>query len=200
MANKMTENKTSRHLRITDPSPWFIRFAPLVPEGGCALDLACGGGRHARHLLDMGMNVVGVDKDISAVADLADNPKATLIETDLEDGSNPFANGGVLAGRSFDAVVVVNYLYRPLMDGLVSAVSEGGVFLYETFARGNERYTRPRNPDHLLKSGELLQAVEGRLNVVGYEHGIVEKGPLSGVIQRIAAVRDKTGEPRKVFP
>ncbi|NQV47252.1 MAG: methyltransferase domain-containing protein [Rhodospirillaceae bacterium] len=192
------EPNTPRHLRITDPSPWVARFAPLIKKRGTALDLACGGGRHARYLLGLGLSVVLVDRNTEAVADLAENPYAEIITCDLEDGSPAFADGGPLAGRAFDAVIVSNYLYRPLFEALIGAVSPGGIFIYETFARGNERYAKPRNPDHLLKSGELLDVAAGHLQVIAYEHGIIEKGPIPGVIQRISAVRDP--QPHPVLP
>ena len=80
--------------------------------------------------------------------------------------------------------------HRPLFPGVLAAVEAGGVLIYGTFARGNERFTRPRNPDHLLCSGELLDLVRGRMQVIAYEHGIMQRGPLPGVIQRLCAVND----------
>ena len=66
--------------------------------------------------------------------------------------------------------------------------------IYETFALGNEVFSRPRNPDHLLKSGELLDAVRGKLQVVAYEHGQLNTastpGDIPGVKQRLCAVND----------
>ena len=187
-----------RHLRITEPSAWVRRFQPLVPKegpaGGTVLDLAAGGGRHGRYFLGLGHPVVAVDRDTAALADLAQETSgeasAEVIEADLETDAGPFAPGGPLAGRTFAGIVVVNYLYRPLMDGLIAALEDGGVLIYETFARGNERFQKPRNPDHLLKSGELLELVEGRLQVVAYEHGIDETGDIPGVKQRLCAVND----------
>ncbi len=174
-----------RHLSITEPSPWVRRFGALVPKGGTVLDLACGRGRHARHFLALGYAVVAVDRDVGPVADLAGAPRAEVIQADLEGGDAwPFA------GRTFAGVVVANYLHRPLCPLLLDAVDAGGVFIYETVARGNERVTRPRNPDHLLCSGELLDLVRGRLQVIAYEHGIVQRGSIPGVIQRICAVND----------
>lgn len=193
MENTRRSIHDSRHLRVTEPSPWVLRFAPLVPAGGTVLDLACGGGRHARHFLDLGHRVVALDRDIGPVADL--DGRAELVEADLEDGG-PWP----LAGRTFAAVVVVNYLHRPLFGPLLDAVEAGGVFIYETFARGNERFTRPRNPSHLLNDGELLEVTRGRLRTVAYEHGVVESGPLPGVIQRICAVNDQSDQPRPVHP
>ncbi|NQU57927.1 MAG: class I SAM-dependent methyltransferase [Rhodospirillales bacterium] len=208
MANNPEANTTARHLRITDPSPWVVRFAPLIKAGGTALDLACGGGRHARHLLDLGYGVVALDRSTDTLTDLANRPGCDVICADLEHPEPIFQNPGVLSGRTFDGIVVVNYLHRPLLAGLLNALAPGGVLIYETFARGNEVFTRPRNPDHLLKSGELLGLAEGTLQVVAYEHGIVEKGPLPGVIQRLCAKKaegssgrdDGEPAPSSLFP
>jgi len=190
MQNITTDDVRPKHLRITEPSPWVARFAPLVTPNGRVLDLAAGGGRHARFFLSRGCSAVAIDRNIEALTDLADHPNATVIEADLEAGPPPFGAGGPLFGMHFDAVIVVNYLYRPFMDGLIDALKPGGVLIYETFARGNEDFARPRNPDHLLKSGELLDAVMGKLQVVAYEHGRVEVADIPGVKQRLCAVRD----------
>ncbi len=185
MQNTKDRETRSRHLRMTEASAWVRRFAPLVPKegpaGGAVLDLAAGGGRHGRYFLGLGHPVVAVDRETAAMADLAQEASAEVIEADLETVAGPFAPGGPLAGRTFAGIVVVNYLYRPLMGGLIAALEDGGVLIYETFARGNERFQKPRNPDHLLKSGELLRLVEGRLQVVAYEHGIDETADIPGV-------------------
>lgn len=171
---------------MRDVSPWIDRFAGLVPPGASVLDLACGGGRHGRFFLERGARVTCLDRNVSAVADLAG--RVEIIGADLESG-DPFP----LAGRSFDAVVVTNYLYRPLFPDLVALLAEGGVLLYETFAAGNENYDRPGNPRHLLQPGELLEAVAGRLQVVAYETGVETRPVGPKVIQRLCAVR--TGDP-----
>lgn len=183
MSETSTEKHQSRHLRMSDPGDWMVRFQSLIRRGGSVLDLAAGGGRHTRFFLDAGHKVTALDRTIEPLAPLAG--RAELIEADLEDGS-PWP----LAGRTFDAVVVVNYLWRPLFPMLLDALAPGGVLLYETFARGNEVYSRPRNPDHLLRAGELLDLAHERLQIVAYEHGIVEGNECPGVKQRIAAVND----------
>jgi hypothetical protein len=84
--------------------------------------------------------------------------------------------------------VVVNYLWRPLFSQIIEAVDVEGVLLCETFALGNEAYGRPTNPDFLLRPGELIERVQGRLQIVAYEHGFLER-PRPMVRQRICAVR-----------
>ena len=163
------------------PSTWITRHAELIAPRGHVLDLACGGGRHTRHLRDRGLHVTAIDIDTSGLADLADDPLVEIVETDLErPGTQP------LAGRRFDAVVVTDYLFRPLLVSLVECLKPGGVFLYETFALGNERFGRPRNPDFLLQRGELLALAEGRLRVIAYEHRAVPP-PTPKIVQRLCA-------------
>jgi SAM-dependent methyltransferase len=165
-----------------DPSPWVVRFAGLVSSGGDVLDVACGSGRHTRLFLERGHRVVAIDRDLSGLADLAGHPRLETVEADLE-GEGPFP----LEGRLFAGVVVANYLHRPLLPSLVAAVDADGLFVYETFAAGNERFGRPRNPDFLLRPGELLEAVRGRLRVIAYEDVVVDR-PSPAAIQRVFAV------------
>ncbi len=175
------------------PSPWVLRFAPRVPAGGPVLDLACGLGRHSRLFLGRGHPVTAVDRDISGIADIIDAPGGApsleALEIDLEDG-RPFA----LAGRRFAGVVVTNYLYRPHLPVLAAAVAPGGVLIYETFARGNERFGKPRNPDQLAKPGELLEAVRGQLRVIAYED-LIDQTPKPAARQRICAVNEAPDTP-----
>ncbi len=167
----------------TPPSPWVVRFAGLVPAGGAVLDLACGAGRHGRFFLGRGHPVTFLDRDVGALADLAGRPGVEILGADLEAGG-PWPPGD----RRFAGVVVTNYLHRPILPAIVAAVAPGGVLIYETFARGHERFGRPANPDFLLMPGELLEAVAGRLEVVAYEN--LEVGePRAALVQRIAAVR-----------
>lgn len=167
---------------LSAASPWVARFAALVPAGGAVLDVACGRGRHSRLFADRGHPVTAVDVDAAAIAEIAGDARIEAIVADLEAGGWP------LGARRFAGIVVTNYLWRPLLPRLAAALEPGGVLIYETFAKGNERYGRPRNPEHLLRPGELLQAFAGRLCVVAYEHGVVAR-PRPAVVQRLAAVR-----------
>lgn len=189
----------THHLPFSPPSPWVTRFAPLVRTGSSLLDLACGGGRHLRHFLDQGVQVTGVDIDLRGVADLEGRPGVTLVQADLEgEGGWPPALTG------FDAIIVANYLHRPLLPAIMAALKPGGLLLYETFANGNQRHGRPSSPAFLLREGELLRAALGQgLQVVAFEQGEVSS-PKAAIVQRLAAVKptgaapDLAGDPEPV--
>jgi SAM-dependent methyltransferase len=163
-----------------DPSAWVERWASAIRPGGAVLDLAAGSGRHSRLLARLGFEVDAVDRDARLFAD----PPAgvALLEADLESGPWPYA------GRRFDAIVVTNYLHRPLMSRLVDSLSPADCSSTRRW-RGNERFGKPSNPDFLLAPGELLETVRGRLRVLAYEDIVVER-PRPAAIQRIAARRE----------
>jgi SAM-dependent methyltransferase len=173
---------TSSH-DLKSPSDWVVRWADRVPAHGRVLDLACGSGRHARYFAARGCVVEAVDRDAAALASLQGIAGVTTRCADLEGGPWLYED------RFFSAIVVTNYLYRPLFPHLVAGLAPQGTLIYETFALGNERYGRPSNPDFLLKPGELLEAVLGRLRVVAYEDRYVAE-PKPAQIQRICAVQE----------
>lgn len=158
-----------------------MRWAQRVPAGGRVLDLACGRGRHARFFAARGHPVEAVDRDADKLAALAEVPGVTTRCADLEGGPWPYA------GERFAGIVVVNYLHRPLFPHLLAALALEGVLIYETFALGNEKFGRPSNPDFLLRPGELLEVVRGRLRVIAYEELFVTD-PRPAVVQRLCAV------------
>ncbi|MGF1631666.1 MAG: class I SAM-dependent methyltransferase [Kiloniellaceae bacterium] len=168
------------------PSPWVVRFAPLVPAAAPVLDLACGSGRHSRPFLARGHPVLAVDRDLSRLGDLAGHPLLESLACDLESGAVPD-----FFQRRFGGIVVTNYLHRPLFGPLATALAPGGVLIYETFAKGNERFGKPSSPDFLLEEGELLHAFGDRLRVVAYENHFVEQ-PRPAAVQRLSAQAPET--------
>ena len=168
----------------TPASAWVRRFAPLIPPGGRVLDLACGGGRHARYLAARGHEVLAVDRDPACGAALAGLEGVEFRCLDLETDDWP------LAGERFEAVVVTNYLWRPRLAGLADLLSPGGLLIYETFADGHAAFGKPSNPEFLLRPGELLR-VFATLRILAFEDGEVAR---PARVQRVAALAWPEGE------
>jgi SAM-dependent methyltransferase len=167
----------------TGPSAWVERHSPLIPLSGPILDVAAGRGRHTRYLLEKGHSVIAVDKNISYLRNIK-TPRLSLIQVDLEtDGSWPFKKS------MFAGVVVTNYLYRPLFGTIIESLAQGGFLIYETFARGNEEFGKPNNPDYLLEPGELIRATLNKLHIIAYEDLTVTQ-PKPARVQRICGCRD----------
>jgi len=171
----------TRHSAVTAPSAWVQRWAPRVRKGGPVLDVACGGGRHALFFAGLGHAVDAVDRDPAAIAALAGVAGVAALCADIQDGPWPYP------GRTYAAIVVTNYLHRPLFPHLLSALEPGAVLIYETFGTGNEVYGRPGNPEFLLRPRELLELAGEDLHVLAYENGYVEQ-PKPAVVQRICAI------------
>ena len=161
------------------PSEWVQKWTHLLPKKARVLDLACGQGRHMRYLQGLGHQVTGVDRSPQALEIAAAH--GHTVWADIETGPWPFADDG-----NFDAVVVTNYLWRPLFASIFKSLAAGGVLIYETFTIGQETLGKPSNPDFLLQTGELLQVFSG-LRVVAFEDGFLD-GP-DRFVQRLAAVK-----------
>ncbi|MFW2405172.1 MAG: class I SAM-dependent methyltransferase [Gammaproteobacteria bacterium] len=166
-----------------EPSPWVRRYAEHVPREGAVLDVACGSGRHAMFLAGLGCQVTAIDIDTGTIEALTQEAgmahSINILTSDLECGDWPFETG------TFDAVIVVNYLHRAHFELLAGSLARGGLLLFDTFAVGNERIGRPRNPDYLLRPGELLREFGPDLDIIAYDHGQLE----NSVRQRLCAVR-----------
>lgn len=194
------------------PSDWIQRFSHLVKPGASVLDVASGAGRHSRWFASRGAQVTAIDRDAAALEGL--EAVARVVCADIENGPWP------LPGESFDALVITHYLWRPLWPVLLGSLKPGGLILVETFALGHGRMGRPRNPDFLLRPGELLELPEtlnmgDGLHILAYEDGLLGGGPNAVVdlrsgrpdpswrrVQRMAAIRlpDTDAESRGDWP
>jgi SAM-dependent methyltransferase len=159
-----------------DPSEWVTRWTHLLPPQSQVLDLACGAGRHMRWLAAHGHQCTGVDRSPDALA--AAQAYGQVREADIEGGPWP------LEGQRFDAVIVTNYLWRPLMPRILESLKPQGILIYETFALGHEKIGKPSRPDFLLQPGELLQTC-AKMHVIAYEDGYSAQPPK--FVQRIVA-------------
>ena len=178
------------------PSDWVVRWTPLLPPGAHVLDVACGHGRHVHWLAAAGHRIMAIDRDAALLAPLAG--MATTLAADLE------ADPWPLPGRTFDAVVVTNYLWRPLFPAITAAVAPGGLLIYETFAQAHAALGRPRRPEFLLRPGELLDVLRDnepldstgdssseKWHVIAFEEGrLAARGEVpEREVQRIVARR-----------
>lgn len=142
---------------ITGPSTWLLENADLLPRGGRVLDVACGRGRHALLLAAAGFNVTAIDRDEESLARLkqvADNVGIPVDTQAIDLETDPPPS---LGSQSYDAILVFNYLHRPLMPMLREATKVGGRIFYETFTTRQAERGHPRNPAFLLADGELEQ-------------------------------------------
>ncbi|MEY4636492.1 MAG: Thiosulfate sulfurtransferase GlpE [Acidobacteriota bacterium] len=139
---------------LRGPAGWLIDNAALLPRGGKVLDVACGRGRHALLLASAGFDVHAMDRDPEKVEFLQETAERLHLSlscevVDLETDPVP-----VLPGPC-DAVLVFNYLHRPLMPALREALAPGGRLFYETFTVPQAERGHPKNPAFLLNAGEL---------------------------------------------
>lgn len=145
------------------------------------LDLACGSGRNGLALTEQGISVLFADRSARALKVLEQRLleaglPGRIWQVDLEQpGADPFS------GQCFSAIVVVNYLHRPLFPVLMNAVMPGGLVVYETFTVAQARYGRPHNPDFLLRPGELDSIFQAWEVIYRFE-GILQN-PERGVAQ-----------------
>ena len=110
---------TRQHL-IEQPSPWIVKYVPLIPKKGRVLDLACGSGRHAIWLAQQGYQVDAVDRDVQAVSNMVGINNIDVLIVDLEAGGWPHSD------QRYDGIIVSRYLYRPLLPPLLKYLIQAG--------------------------------------------------------------------------
>jgi tellurite methyltransferase len=108
----------------------------------------------------MGLAVTAIDVNADALVELAANRgqmphdrtgPIKAVREDLEEPPLP-----VLEGGHFGAVLVFNYLHRPLFPWIASLVAPGGLVLYETFTVAQKALGwGPKRDAFLLRAGEL---------------------------------------------
>ncbi len=167
------------------PSDWIVNQLELIISNNKInniLDLACGFGRHSIYLNKIVQNIVSIDKNQEKLSGLSKYENITAICFDLEkDDLWPI-------NCKFDIILVVNYLYRKNFYKILDLVKLNGFVIYDTFAQGNERYGRPKNPEFLLKKNELKLLFGRKFDIVKYFHGFVNNNSIS-VKQRCVAKR-----------
>lgn len=170
--------------RLWRPSPFLERIAPQLPRAGSVLDLASGSGResvwmacrgHEVHAWDHAPEALERAEALAAREGVRLRPRLV----DLEHSPRPDPGQHAV-------VMVFRFLHRPILPWIAAAVAPGGMLVYETYARGQERFGRPRHPRFLFQPGEIATAFPGLRNLV-HEEPRPEGGPM---LARLLAVRD----------
>jgi SAM-dependent methyltransferase len=178
------------HREPAAPSPFVLEHLPAAPSG-VALDVACGTGRHALAIARTGRIVEAIDRSWDRCAALARRAAAEGVPVrtvcaDLEQLPLP-------VGR-YAVIVNTLYLDRALVPRLVRALVPGGLLLFETFTEEQLASGHPRNPDFVLRAGELLRLTAG-LRVLAYREGAVERDGTMVHLASLAARALEGGPP-----
>ena len=125
----------------------------LLPNGGTALELACGIGGNALFLAEHGFEVTAWDISPVAIELLQQHAreKNLPLKAEARDVTTqpPPAN-------SFDVIVVSYFLERTLSHTIINALRNNGLLFYQTFSSTRLHDRGPRNPAFRLKENELL--------------------------------------------
>lgn len=187
---------------VAKPSSIVRELLPILPRGA-ALDVACGTGRHTLLLAARHQHVTAVDWSGAGLDILESRARAARVpihRIDTVERVGKSLHGGIdlvhadlerleLPENSFALILCIQFLQRSLFPQFLRALRPGGTLLFETFTRAQLEFTGgPRNPAHLLESGELRDAFPG-LSVIFYRELRAGQGIASLVAQKPANKR-----------
>jgi len=159
-----------------EPAALLMENLSLLPKGGKALDIAMGTGRNALYLASLGFRVTGIDVSAVAVekcrqkAERLDLPIEALV-ADLEQSPLP--------RQEYDLIVNFYYLQRSLAPQIVAALKPRGVLVFESYTIDQLQFGwGPKNPDYLLRPGELRDMFAA-LETLLYDESVIQgdRGP-----------------------
>ncbi len=178
--NKVWQERGEKPLLF---DPWLKQVLPLLPSGK-VLDIACGRGRNALPMAELGYAVTALDASSQGLKQLNEEAHRrglaiTTMPQDLEQTPK-------LPREAFDVVLQFFYLQRSLFDAVRNAVRPGGVVVARTFSRAGNFTGGPGNPDYVLAVGEFLTLFKG-WEILLHEEGLDEAergGGLAGIVAR----------------
>jgi tellurite methyltransferase len=161
------------------PAPLLAQYWPLFQESaqlGPVIDLACGLGRNGLFLATRGIPVILIDRSADRLEDARQLARNAGVEADMRPMDLEQENADPLEGLAAGGILVFRYLHRPLIPAIQRSIRAGGILMYETFTRDQQRFGKPRNPDHLLKPLELRGWFQD-WEVLHYFEGVKENPP-----------------------
>jgi SAM-dependent methyltransferase len=136
----------------------IARVEALTP-GRVALDLGCGSGRDAALLASRGWSVVGIENRDR----LAAQARGIAQRCSVSSGHDPLmfqiVDGLPFREASFDLVLCVRFLHRPLLPHIAKYIAPGGLVLYSHFVDGVQLVGTPKHVSGYLLHNELTEVL-----------------------------------------
>ena len=162
------------YLHRRHPSDWLRQALAMASidsgKGRRALDVACGRGRNALYLAQLGFEVDAMDiSPVGLAQAVASGHELGLTVTWLEaDLDLPFNPPGI-----YDLIAIIRYVNLPLLAELSRYLKPEGWLVCEEHLQSSEDVKGPQSEKFRLAPGALAAACEG-LRIHHQEEGIFE--------------------------
>jgi SAM-dependent methyltransferase len=153
------------------------------------LDLGCGTGRHARGLLDRGLQVVGVERSAEMAARARTVPGLDVFDDDVR---------SVRLQRTFDAVLALFHVvsYQTTTEDLLQTfttaathLTAGGLFVFDVWSTPAVLTQRPESRVRRV-SDEVIDVVRTARPVEDIQHSIVKVHFVLQVTERFSGIAE----------
>ena len=165
-----------------EPDPWLKRALPWFPRTGKVLDIACGRGRNALHLAELGFQVTGIDISRTGLNLLSQEAAKSGLQLDLQQIDLELTE--TLPAGPFDVILNFFYLQRSLFPCIKRDLSPGGIAVIRTFSLAGGLPAGPSNLAFHLQPHELLEVFSG-WDILLHEEGVEQArngGGLAGIV------------------
>ena len=156
-------------------------------DAGTGLDLAGGAGHHAVWLAQQRWRMTLADWSEPALEMAKEKAAAHSLTLEIVQGTAlDIVSQFVQQGRRFGFVLVSFFLDRGVLPWLPKILIPHGLLLYRTYTEDNERLGNPRgprDPEHLLRSQELLEAYP-KMKILHYNETVAHKGVAELIAQQ----------------
>lgn len=177
-------NKRYKDSYSPDTVSGVVKKYCYLAQNNKALDIAAGAGRNAVFLAQAGFDVDAVD-----ISDVAVNkinivhPKINGICTDLDTYE--------IDENYYDLIVNINYLNRRLFPYIRQGLKIGGVLIFETYVKGDNRGAGPvSSKEYLLDENELLHSFLS-LKIVNYQEKTGQSRHGAAYIASLVGIKTK---------